>query len=516
MSLKQTITSIAPGKSAILVAVLFLHLLLFFALQTPLTFDDAFNANVALSVAQGNGYGTHVGGEFVPFNPYISTGALFIAPLSVVLHVLGTSISTVAVYSLLVAFFFFSMALVYSWRLHRYAPLMIVILSAAFLADGKTDLVGGTKTPNLPAPVYGLWFQFLGNMSGIWSAMAAIILCAGVDRARFRDLVVIFACTTFACNSKVVHALPCAVMLAVLCISLPRVMWPAFLVGLLGICAGVRADAWFAKAALDAESFDRYRASAREFFIMNQGFYVGFLRSPSWQGVTSIVENIVNNWWSAVRYVGRPLVLAAFVTMCVCLASYRAATRPMRRGLLRLVFALLCASVGVILWWSGLPGAPTRFLTSVAPLLTVATASALCVALCSAPRVRRGVSIVVVAACVAVASYRIVHRAPKALAFGRAVRTEQIKVAQIAKEARELDSTKLVCGMGWWYPHEISFLSGSPSTIPCGANFGALSVLPKHIVPREVIPIIRPSSCRKDFSGKFYNLAVCGPLEATG
>jgi hypothetical protein len=98
--------------------------------------------------------------------------------------------------------------------------------------------------------------------------------------------------------------------------------------------------------------------------------------------------------------------------------------------------------------------------------------------------------------------------------IGKAVRTEQGEVARLVKSESTRQKKKSLCGEGWWYPHEISFLTGSPKAISCGVDRALGVVIPKHIFPADIASQLVSQRCEKTFSGAYYDLVFCARKEA--
>lgn len=511
--LKSRATSASfPATATVLTAALFFLALLLVAFKAPLTFDEGFNANVALSLAQGLGYGTHAGGAFTPFNPRVSTGLLFIAPFSIPLILAGPSIAILQVYSLGLTSLFLGIALIYGFRIHRCFPLVLLLLSATYLFHGKSDLVPGSSVPSIPEPPFGLWHQFLGNMAGAWAAIAAVIIAAAAPvLTRSKHLVVLFLCAVFACNAKMMHTLPLAVALVTLLVCTPRLSWPAVLIGLCGVLVGMKLDPTVAALTMSASELKEYRAAALEFFLEYQGTYVEFFSAPSMAYLDYILKNIGAQWRGAVEYVESGLFVLLFVSAFVgVVAQLRTKATASTGVVIRLVGALVLSSLAVIVWWAGIPEAPIRFLTPIAPLVVGATAAAV-VAACSLARGwGRGVVCCLAGYLVVATMVGRIEPVRSAMSIGMTVREEQVVVAGVSKQISSESPPKPLCGAEWWYPHEISFLADSPTTTWCGANFPRLVVVPKHIYPAGIGAAMLAEGCGGTSLGTFYDLAVCG------
>jgi len=501
----------APLVSTGLAALILFLGLFALASNAPLTFDEGFNANVALSLAEGLGYATHVGGDVFPFNPLISTGSLYIAPFSLALILAGPGITTVHLYSLAVTFFFFVVALLYSSRFHRYLPLMLLLMSAAFLFHGKSDLVPGSPITSIPEPPYGLWYQFLGNMAGAWAAIAAILAATAPGLRQSKHLPVLFLCAVFACNAKMIHALPLTVGLTTIFALAPRLQWRSLVTGLGGVFVGIKLDRLLAASTLNSADLQRHAEAARAFFRENLGFYVDFLNAPSAMVFRSIVENIGMNLREGVRYSGESLLMGMILLVGFsALILLRIKDLPNRGAFGRLLAALSVSSITVLLWWAGIPDAPVRFLTPVAPFAVGAAAVAFVVVCRGTTGWRRAA---IGCATVYLLALTVVEHLPSlraATELGEGVGREQRIAADISAQVAAKLPNRFLCGDGWWYPHEIVFLSGSPKTTRCGGTSPRLVVIPKHIFPGDVRAQLSTPGCRDVIRGAFYDVSVCG------
>lgn len=496
-------------------AALFLALLAFFAWQTPLTFDDAFNANVALSLAKGRGYGTHTGGSFVGFNPLITSGAFFISPLALPLLFVKPSITLIQCYSLGVTYLFFGITLYFSWRIQRYIPLILIVFSAAFLMHGKTDIVEHTQAASLPAPPYGLWFQFLGNLPGTWALIAATTICASKAGSPLLRHLLVFCCAAFACNAKMVHALPMAIALGAAFTCAPKRLWSLVLVGCLGILAGVKGDSWLAWVALEPEDFQMHRAAAQSFVTRNLPAYSRFFEAPSIGGFIDIVAQIPKNLGAMSGYVGEGLLIVMIFSLCMVAILLSVARRsPPPRELLVVLIANGAAAAAVIAWWASMPGAPTRFLTSAAPLVAATSAAACAVVLSYGGTWWRALTVTTVGAVVTYSLFQGLDAATASSHTGSVVRAEQQEVARLVRAKSTGHRKQPLCGDAWWYPHEITFLNGAPKTISCALDRARRVVIPKHIFPAQVITERISPLCHTAFSGLYYELALCKPTSA--
>jgi hypothetical protein len=514
MRISSTSTVITPKSLTCIAGTLFLVLLATFAFLTPLTFDDGYNATVALSFAKGRGYGTHTGGIFQAFNPLITTGAFFIAPFSLLLMLVGinsahSQLVLVQSYSLAVTFLFFSIALYYAQRIHRHLPLTLIFLSAVFLVHGKTDVVPQTSVASLPSPPYGLWFQFLGNMSGTWALIAGITASVSSGGSRWLRYVLVFLCAAFACNAKMVHVLPSTVAFVTLCVVAPSRFWALALCGFAGIAVGAKGDTWLAWMSLTPEAFQAYRVTAQSFVASNVSVYSQLFSSPSVEHVATILATIPSNIPGACSYVGGLLLIAA-LGVSVVAGSLRVIRRDVFAGELMFLFvACAAAALTVILWWASMPAAPTRFLTSAPPLVVMAAAVAFTAVWNSklvAWRVGGCVSVAVIALSFA---YQGLGNMVAASRTGVLVRKEQLEVATLVRAESERYKARPLCGAGWWYPHEISFLTGSPKTIACEHDRATRVVVPKHIFPAAVGAQLSSKGCPSVFTGAYYDLALC-------
>jgi hypothetical protein len=503
----------APTVATLIAASLFFLLLLACTYVAPLTFDDAYNSNVALSLAKGRGYGTYTGGSFVAFNPLISTGVFFIAPFALPLRLLGPSIDITQLYSLVVTFLFFSISLHQASKLHRYLPLVVIVLSATFLVNGKTDLVANTQVAGIPAPPYGLWFQCIGNMAGTWALIAATLGCVSRTGSKRVRIAIIFFCMAFACNAKIIHALPGGIALLTLLLCSPKRYWQAVAVGYVGILIGMQADSWLAWLTLGSASFQVHRANAQGFVASNIGVYAQLLRSPSIDGLQEIVGTIPANFPAAIASAGRALCLFTALVAGVLLVGC-AVNRGTRYSKELFHVSLVCGSAGaaVLVWWSGIPLAPERFLTCVPPLIVMSLAAAFLAVFQGVSFAWRvGVSLGM-GALTAYGVYQTVEQFLAAGRIGKIVRAEQREVANLIKVESHGDKKSPLCGEGWWHPHEISFLTASPRTISCALDRARRVVIPKHIFPVEVSSQMVSLHCEPRFSGTYYDVAFCRRL----
>jgi hypothetical protein len=106
-------------------------------------------------------------------------------------------------------------------------------------------------------------------------------------------------------------------------------------------------------------------------------------------------------------------------------------------------------------------------------------------------------------------SSQVVQRGVFDSKIGEAIREEQRDVAHVIRSKSVREKKKPLCGEGWWYPHEILFLTGSPKTVSCGADRALGVVIPKHIFPAAIASQLISERCEKTFSGTYYDLAYC-------
>jgi hypothetical protein len=307
-----------------------------------------------------------------------------------------------------------------------------------------------------------------------------------------------------------VHALPAATALAVVFVCSPKTRWLAVLAGYIGIYVGVKADTWLAWITLGAEGFQAHKVTAKGFVSSNLGVYSQFLASPSIASLLDILATIPKNLAAAKSYVGGELLSATALTL-IGLGSLAAAARRAlcQREMLHVLLAFAAASTAVVIWWSGMPSAPTRFLTSVAPLSVVSLAAAIVALLSSCRTLWRTVVMLGVGIFLIYSTSQLEHRGGFDSRVGQAVREEQREVAQVLRITSAREKKKPLCGEGWWYPHEISFLTASPKTISCGVDRASGVVIPKHIFPAEIASQLFSERCEKAFSGAYYDLAYC-------
>jgi hypothetical protein len=503
-----------PPSFTILSAISFLIFLLFFVSYAPLTFDEAFNATLALSLSHGMGYGSHLGGTYSGFNPYISTGFLFIAPFSLVLALVGPSIMSAHLYSLGVTFLFFVTALAYARKLHPWLPLAVIFLSVSFLDHGKTDLFDGPSVRSLPEPLYGLWFQFLGNMSGSWAAIACVLGCVSSSQATWRRLLSVFLWAVFSCNSKMVDFLPLASSLACIFLLAPKVTWSSTLSGGLGAFVGLKLNTWLAQAVLDTEAFSTHKQIAADFFRSNQRPYHDLMCEPSWSAVLALARNARTYWAPASHYISDTLMVVTGVLFAVsaCLL-FRYRRQGSNEMMLRLLIAFGVSSLVTIFWWAAIPGAPIRHLTAATPFVVVTLAVAVVGVLANSPIRLRAASSGILTMLFVVVLYQKLHAAYPYFSASIKARREQTEVSALVQQqpARKHNST--LCGDGWWYPHEISFLSNSPEMISCASDIQRQVVIPKHLFPQEVRNQRRSGMCNNSYSGSYYEVFLCGPWE---
>ncbi len=445
----------------------FVALLLFLSSRTPMTFDDAFNANVALSLANGDSYATRYGDSITPFNPYISTGSFFISPYSIILRFFGPNHFGLQAYSLGVSLIFFSISVWFA-RIGRMLPFLLIAFSVVFLVHGKTDLIDPTIVTNLSSPLFGLWFQFLGNMAGSWALVAATLACAHGCSASNRRLGVIFGLSAFAVNAKMVHALPLMVATFMLLLTSALRSWRQVLCAIAGGGVGLRSDSWMAWFFLDAEQFLQYQNNAKAFFVKYQGLYSELLLSPRWDLFLTVIKTIPARFGPAVEYVGLPLLVAAGLATAISIGgSVNSEPTCSVRSIRRAQLAIVAAACAVLLWWCGMPQAPSRFLTVVPPLLVSAVAVGLGGLLETRPSIHPQVTRAIFLVILCFVGWTAVSYCRVSSRRSYALRLEQQNVASMVKELGGTDRRKRLCGEGWWYPHEISFLTGSPDTIPC-------------------------------------------------
>jgi hypothetical protein len=477
----------------------------------PLTFDDAFNANVSLSFATGRGYATHAGEIPIPFNPRISTGMLFIGPYSAIIWAFGASIGGLQAYSLLVSFFFFTIAWWQARKIDSGFALILIIFSFLFLKLGKTDLVTGTAIPNLPPPPYGFWIQFLGNMAGIWAVIGTILLCSADSPTSLRRLLATFCLTVFAVNAKIIHALPLIVALGILLLGRTRqTRWGVF-VAILATLLGVRSEPLIAWINLDSEQFHQYEDGARAFFDAYQGLYRELLLSPRWELCKTILGTIPMRIGLAAEYIGLPLLIVyGFVVTVSVVGFLHSKDTATTKILVRAELAMAAAALAVVLWWCGMPQAPSRFLSVVAPLLVTAAAAASARLLQTYLWIHRPAVFVFLLIVMPLFCWSSMQHDIPALRWAYAVRREQQQVNLIVKENRVGDTLMPLCGHDWWYPHEISFLIGKPVTISCSRRTPRVVVMPRHIFPDTIRNVLISSDCTTVHSGEFYEVAHCG------
>ena len=247
-----------------------------------------------------------------------------------------------------------------------------------FLNHGKTDLVAGTAIANLPPPPYGFWTQFLGNMAGTWAVIGTTLVCCSDSPVSLRRLIVIFCLTVFAVNAKMIHALPLIVVLAILFIGGTRHSRREVLVAFLAAYFGIRTEAFVAWITLDADQFREYKNAAGAFFASNQGLYRELLLSPSWELCQTVIRTIPSRVGLAVEYIGLPLIAVSASMLTVSVGSFmHSQVANTSKTLVRAELATATAACVVVLWWCGMPEAPSRFLSVVAPLLVTAVSIAL-------------------------------------------------------------------------------------------------------------------------------------------
>jgi hypothetical protein len=387
---------------------------------------------------------------------------------------------------------------------------MLATLSVVFLYHGKTDLVGNVVTPNLAEPVYGFWYQFLGNMSGTWALIAAVAVMVSQARQSFLRLTLIAFLSTFAVNSKLVHALPLFAAAVTFFLFAPKSNFLRLSASIVGVFIGAKLNRWIAFMELDRLSFEQMNAASAVFMSGNLPEYTHFFDSPSATLLLRMIKRIPENGENAISFVGLPLVLLYVATVLVVLFSFvLSCHEKINRAAFKAFLAFSTSSIAVIIWWSTMSSAPTRFLSSAPPLIVAAIVTGLC-----SISFRRNfggtalkISLAIIALIVFLQLRLNFYSLSASIKRGREARAEQIAVRRVVLDADSHERKLPLCGLDWWQPHETAFLISSARTVSCLVSETTLAVVAKHIYPSAVSTTF--DSCIPLYEGRFYDVRKC-------
>lgn len=468
----------APRRSSlrfILAAtfVPFAAFVLFAAVSMPMSFDDAFNATMPLNLAHGRGYASSYGPTF-PFNPSVSSGALFLAPVALPIALFGADMRWPMLYTAAVSLILYLFLL---RSLHAHEPraaLATGILVPFLLWQGKNDPVVAGDV--VPVPPYGFWYQLLGNLPGALALALAMSLLLDRAPTTLKRSLAVVALIIFAVNAKQMHIVSLACMLLVWAV-LPADGAPALprcrarlrrTAAALALLAAGWFGLWFNRVAawllLDAQAFHRFVAS--ESHLLNeQGGAAKALSFLQTAPLLRVVREVVWNALHAAPFLGLALapLLAAVVLGTTILAWRSRATS----SLARLALVLIGGIAGHSVWWVSRPWPPQRHLTAIAVLACFAAGCGFGLAAAGSneskrPRLLWRLALVLLGAAGAT------NVLPLLDGWGelRQYRSEQVAAAAALQRLAAEYPGASFCGVGWWVPREQTYLA-PPSVELC-------------------------------------------------
>ncbi|RLE25976.1 MAG: hypothetical protein DRJ65_06555 [Acidobacteria bacterium] len=477
----------------------FLVLLLWLTTSMPLSYDDAFNANVAKNLAEGEGFATNYGGPKL-LNPRISTGALFLAPLAVPLRLFGQTTQMPMAYSIAANGILLILILWLARKADERLPLAIICSLVMLCSQGKNDIVIPGNT--LPSPPWGYFYQFLGNMPGIL-ALVGLGLILTLEELGIKRIIMGCGLALFAVNCKAMHLIVFAAMVTSMIgfcavdyhrkdVSKGRMRFLISISWILacGFIGAVlqRALAWF---WMSETAFVQHVQLANRFFsLTNVTLRLSDIFTVA--GFSETIERILKRAPLAEEYLGGwttllPVTLLLILTTVTALR--RGGSRNSRAGLIFLIPALIHTA-----WWLTAPGSThIRHFTPVPVLLATAVAFSV-IQLSTFSHRTRYFGILLGLFAIFSSVYNNLGSL-SALPSLRAHRRDQITVSRELNALRATSPGIILYGAGWWFPRDQEFLlhRGEFEDI-LGQSSTEAGVL---VVARNLWPVAKYPSLRK-------------------